>query len=102
VLKFERQVVVGLLADAGTPTAPGVERFVDGSLRAMPQHLRLGVFGESLLLATWVRVRHLGRSDGPAVARLCESLGRSPIGLLRQYPRLFHSLVLFAENELAA
>jgi hypothetical protein len=65
----------------------------------MPEFLRLGVFGETILLSTWARIRH-GRQAAASVGAVVASLDRSPIGLLRQYVRLFRSLVLFAELEL--
>ena len=61
----------------------------------MPEFLRLGVAGESLVFATFAKVRR--RSLGALV----ETLEASPIALVRQYVRLFRSLVLFAEQELA-
>jgi hypothetical protein len=60
----------------------------------MPQHLRLGVLAETLLLAGWSTVSRQG------VATLPSTLERSPLMPLRQYVRLFRSLVLFAEQEL--
>ena len=55
----------------------------------------LKIDGETVLLAAWSTV---ARHDA---ARIAGALDRSPIGLLRQYVRLFRSLVLFAEQELA-
>ena len=88
------------MVDALTETAEPGERaaiasFVDGTLKAMPEHLRAGVVAESLGLGLWAMLRRTG------AAQLVESLRESPIGLLRQWPRMMKSLVLFAENELA-
>lgn len=96
MLPLERRVV----ADVTTSTDPEVRRqveaWVEGTLRDMPDVLRLGVVLESLLFSVWVAVRR------PAdVHALLKWLDRSPISLLRSYPRLFRSLVLFGEQELA-
>ena len=95
MLGFERRFV-GALTTTPDPGIRGeVETWVEGSLRAMPQHLRLGVAGETVLLSAWAA---LSRTDAAALAA---ALDRSPVALLRQYVRLFRSLVLFAEQELA-
>ena len=107
MLSFERQLVHSLIAsrdggrradvrDGGrrADVAPDVESWVDGTLRVMPEHLRAGVAAGSLVLGAWARLR------GGEVS--VESLDRSPIGPVRVYVRLFRSLVLFAEEELAA
>ena len=95
MLGFERRFVDALTTTPDPGTRRQVASWVDGSLRTMPQHLRLGVAGETVLLAAWSTV---ARRDP---ATLATDLDRSPIGLLRQYVRLFRSLVLFAEQELA-
>jgi hypothetical protein len=61
----------------------------------MPDVLRAGVAVQSAVFAGVSRVLPGGARDVLAL------LDRSPIGLLRQYPRLFRSLVLFGELELA-
>ena len=98
MLWFERRLVHSLIAarDGGrrADVAPEVEAWVDGTLRVMPEHLRAGVVAGSLVLGGWARLR------GGDVS--VESLDRSPIGPVRVYVRLFRSLVLFAEEELAA
>jgi hypothetical protein len=95
MLGFERRFVDALTTTPDPATRQRVAAWVEGSLRTMPQHLRFGVAGETVLLATWST---LARRDAIAVA---SALDRSPVGLLRQYVRLFRSLVLFAEQELA-
>ncbi len=100
MLEFERRFVAALTTAADERLRGDVEAFVDATLRAMPEHLRAGVLAESIALATWSRLRYALLSDGDAMASLQLSLARSPIGLLRQYPRLFRSLVFFAEHEL--
>ncbi len=95
MLSLERRVV----ADLTQATDPGlrheVERWVDETLSEMSQVLRFGVMAESVLLGAWVRLTR--PSDLHAVLGW---LDRSPVSLLRSYPRLFRSLVLFGELEL--
>ena len=95
MLDFERRLVAAL-TDTDADRRQRVGEFVEGSLEAMPEHLRLGVLAESVAFATWARLR--GTRD---VADLVRTLEASPIALVRQYVRLFRSLVLFAEQELA-
>jgi hypothetical protein len=96
MLRFERQVVASLITTDEPAERAAIEAFVDGSLRDMPEYLRVGVVAESLLLDAWSRVR----GGGPEA--VLASLEHSPVGLLRQYERLLGSLVLFAEQELVA
>jgi hypothetical protein len=104
MLWFEREVVGALTESPDQPLRSSVESFVDGSLRDMPEHLRAGVIGESLLLGTYVAaLRGAGRlpaGDPAALLAQLESWETSPIGVLRQYVRMMKSLVVFAENEL--
>ncbi len=95
MLAFERRLVAALTIAVDPEVRDGVERFVEGSLDDMPEFLRLGVMGESVMLSA---LATLARRDPRTVVGLLE---RSPIALLRQYVRLFRSLVLFAELELA-
>jgi hypothetical protein len=105
MLWFEREVVGALTESPDQPLRSSVESFVDGSLRDMPEHLRAGLAGESLLLGTYVAgLRRLGRlpaGDPAALTALLESWETSRIGVLRLYVRAMRSLVLLAENELA-
>ncbi len=93
-----------LIASADQPLRSSVEAFVDGTLRDWPEHLRLGVAGESVLLGTYVAVlRRTGRlatDDPEGLRRLIDSWETSPIGLLRSYVRAMKSLVIMAEHEL--
>ncbi|HET9729825.1 MAG TPA: hypothetical protein VFR41_10415 [Acidimicrobiia bacterium] len=103
MLWFEREVVRTLMSptlDAATRAA--VERYVDGTLASMPEHLRAGVAAESVALGapSWIAAR-LGRLDEAKVQARLDAWRDSPIDVVRQYVRLLHSLVLFAENELA-
>ena len=78
-----------------------VEGYVDRSLRVMPEHLRLGVAAESLVLGAWPRLQHaVGRFDRGSLHGRIAGWKSSKIDPLRQYVRLLESLVLFAENEL--
>jgi hypothetical protein len=61
----------------------------------MPEHLRFSIGAASIVLGLWALVF---RPRGAAMVR---SLDASPIPQIRQYVRLFRSLVLFAEQELA-
>jgi hypothetical protein len=95
VLAFERQVVASLTERVDPRRRAAVAAWVEGCLDDMPEHLRAGVGAQSMMLGAVARVAHRPTSS------LVDALDRSPITLLRQYPRLFRSLVLFAEHELA-
>ena len=102
MLWFEREVVASLvnpsLDDDGRAA---VEGYVAHSLSVMPEHLRLGVAAESLVLGAWPRVQHaLGRFDRSSLRGRLERWKASRLDPVRQYVRLLQSLVLFAENEL--
>lgn len=98
MLAFERHVVAALTTASAPDHRRAVADWVDATLRDMPQHLRAGVMVESHLLHGWWRLRAAGgRTD---VAALLAKVERSPVAFLRQYLRLFGSLVLFAELEL--
>jgi hypothetical protein len=96
MLPLERRVVADLATTTDPELRQRVEAWVDGTLRDMSDLLRLGVAAESLLFAAWAAVR---RPDD--LLGLLHWLDRSPVSLLRSYPRLFRSLVLFGELELA-
>jgi hypothetical protein len=101
MLPFEREVVGSLMSPALEPAErAAVLDYVDGALRAMPEHLRAGVVAESILFDATVRVgRALGR--GGSLAEQVDRWQHSPVDVIRQWVRLLHSLVLFAEHELA-
>ncbi len=100
MLWLERQVVATLSETVDPDRRAAVADYVDGVLRAMPEHLRLGVAGESVVLGAgaWIADR-LGssRSFGSRI----EGWERSRIGPIRQYVRLLSSLVIFSSEELA-
>ena len=101
MLWLERHVVNALIDDDDARRRAAITDYVDGSLRDMPQHLRFGVAAESVVLGIRPRVMSLlgrfGSEQARASVRRWEA---SPIGLVRQYPRLLGSLVLFADGEL--
>jgi hypothetical protein len=102
VLWFERHVVRALMSpglDEGDRAQ--IERYVDSTLQSMPEHLRAGVAAESLVLGAPAQVaRAFGRFDAPRLQRQIARWRASRVDPIRQYVRLLHSLVLFAENEL--
>lgn len=101
VLGFERRVVEALMRpDLPESVRRAVVEHVDLSLRAMPEHLRLGVVGESILLGFSERVgRGFGPADAETLRGRVDAWRTSRIDLIRQYVRLLGSLVLFAEEE---
>ena len=101
MLAFERRVVGALVTATDPPTRSAVEGFVDESLRVMPEVIRFGVAAQSLAIGTVARLDALVRPGDDGLERRLSWLERSPIGPLRQYVRLFRSLVVFAENEMA-
>jgi hypothetical protein len=104
MLWFEREVVAALVVTDDPAVRSSVEAFVDGSLRDKPEHLRLGVAAESVVLGTYVALlRALGRLDGDEALRaLLRSWENGRIGVVSQYVRAMQALVIFAENELAS
>jgi hypothetical protein len=97
---LEGRVVTALAGDDDQRTGGAITTFVDTSLAAMPQHLRLGVALESVGLGMWVRLRHGPDPDPAAIRRSMTGWEHHPVGVVRQYPRLMSSLVLFAQHEL--
>jgi hypothetical protein len=103
MLWFEREVVGALVTSGDGGVRSSVEAFVDGALRDMPEVLRAGVAGESVLLGAVAKVSQArGNLDAAGINRLLDRLDGLPLPLLGQYPRLMRSLVLMAENELTA
>jgi hypothetical protein len=97
VLAFERRVVAALTESTEPDRRAAVAAWVDGCLREMPEHLRAGVAAESLALSGWAALRGgCGHPDD-----VMEGLARSGLPPVRQYVRLFRSLVLFADLELS-
>ena len=100
MLSFRRRVVAALLTTVEPQHRPAAKAYVEGALDAMPDHLKLGVAADSLLLSAWARAR-AGR--GPLtdddLKALITQWDSSRIPPVRQYARLLGSLVLFAQNE---
>ena len=103
---FRRAVVASVLDDAaiepGDTVEEDVQGFVADGIAAMSPHLRLGVFGVEVLLATETLLRtgksfpRLGASQRLARIRAWE---KSSLGPANQFVRLIRSLVLFAAHE---
>jgi hypothetical protein len=96
MLSVERRVVADLTESADPAVRAAVAGWCERSLDDMPDGLRLGVKAESLLLSAAALVAR------PSDLRpLLTWMARSPIGVVRAYPRLVRSLVVFGELELA-
>jgi hypothetical protein len=93
MLWLERQVVAALSADVDPGRRPVVEGYVDGVLHDMPEVLRIGVAGESIVLGggAWLSGR-LGSAR--TMTDRIDGWEHSRIGVIRQYARLLSSLVL--------
>lgn len=100
MLWLERRVVTALAGPDDTRTHGAISDFVDTSFAAMPQHLRLGVIGESLMLGCYVRLRHGPDPTPDAIRGVVDRWDHNPISVIRQYARLLSSLVIFAQQEL--
>ena len=101
MLGFEREVVASLVTSTDPEVQSAVLTYVARSLRSMPEHLRAGVAAESVVLSAWVTLRRRVGATGDLRPQL-EAWQDSRLDPVRQYVRLLHSLVLFAEHELAA
>ncbi len=102
MLWLERRVVDSLIEASDPDRRAAITEYVEGSLGEVPELIRAGVAGESLILGAWPALRSaVGRFDAADLAAQIERWEHSPIGLLRQYVRVLHSLVLFAEHEFA-
>lgn len=98
MLPYERQVVDALIGTDDPARRRAVADHMGATLAAMPEHLRAGFVGETILLTTWSAARRRGRPrDMAAELAWLES---HPIGLVRQWLRALRSLVLFAEQEM--
>ncbi len=102
MLWLERRVVESLVQSSDPDRRAAITEYVEGALKDMPEPIRAGVAGESLLLGAWPALRNtVGRFGDAELAAQVGRWEQSPIGLLRQYVRALHSLVLFAEHEMA-
>lgn len=100
MLAFERRMVGALLSAEDPTMRRAVIDYVDGTLAAMPEVVRAGIAGETVVLAAWARARAATRRPSSPVEQLTW-LDAHPVGLVRQWVRALRSLVLFAENEMA-
>ncbi|MEP6626250.1 MAG: hypothetical protein ABJC79_17515 [Acidimicrobiia bacterium] len=102
MLWLERRIVAALAGPDDERTGGAISEFVDSSFRAMPAHLRLGVVVESIGLGAYVRLRYLGNPTAEQIRSALAGFERNPIGVVRQYPQLLASLVIFSQYEKAA
>ena len=100
MLWLERRVVAALAGDVGPERLAAIEEYVDGCLHSMPEILRAGVAGESLLLGATPRLVAALGVGGADVPRRLARWQHSRIDVVRQYARLLNSLTLFAQQEL--
>jgi len=98
MLPYERRVVDALLTSDDPARRRAVVDHVGATLAAMPEHLRAGIAGETVLLTTWTAVRRRGRP--PVLVDELAWLEHHPLGLVRQWVRALRSLVLLAELEM--
>jgi hypothetical protein len=95
MLGFEREVVAALLTVEEADVRGRVEQWVEGSLRTMPELIRLGLAVQSVVFGAVFGLLRI-----PA-GRAVTLLEKSPLMPMRQYVRALRSLVLFGEQELA-
>ena len=88
MLWLERHVVTALAGADDDRTGGAITHFVDTSFLAMPQHLRLGVVGESIALGAYVRLRHGTNPSPDAIRRSIAKWEHKRSGVIRQYARL--------------
>ena len=101
MLWFERQIVDRLVTTPDPRRRAAITSYVDSTLADMPEHLRAAIGAASLVFGSWFGVVRRGRRSNPSTPDpLVHSLDTSWIPPMRQYVRLFRSLVLFADQEL--
>ncbi|HEX7132657.1 MAG TPA: hypothetical protein VF228_08780 [Iamia sp.] len=100
MLPYERRVVDALLSSDDPEVRRAVTEHVGATLAAMPEVLRAGIAGETVLLGTWSAARRRGRATATAAVDDLAWLDGHPIGLVRQWVRALRSLVLLAEQEI--
>ena len=101
MLWFERQIVDRLMETPDPGRRAAITSHVDSTLADMPEHLRAAIGAASLAFGSWFGVVRPRRSrNGTSPDPLVHSLDTSWIPPMRQYVRLFRSLVLFADQEL--
>ncbi len=102
MLWLERRVVDALVQAADDDRREAITEYVEGALQVMPEPIRAGVAAESLVLGAWPALRlAFGKLDQAQLDAQVARWEHSRVGLIRQYVRALHSLVIFAEQELA-
>jgi len=97
---FRSRIIEALLAPLDPTQRGAAEAFVAGSLADLPQHLKIGIALDSVLLEALTRVTHGGRiPDEATLRKLIATWESNPLTPIRQYARLLSSLVLFADEE---
>ena len=97
---FRTRIIEALLEPLDPTQRGTVEAFIAGSLGDLPQHLRIGLALDSVLLEALTRATHGGRIPDKAVLReLVAQWEANPFTPIRQYARLVSSLVLFGDQE---
>lgn len=97
---FRSRVIDALLAPLEPTQRARAEDFVQSSLADLPQHLRIGVTLDSVLLEVLARFGNGGKiPDAAALRGLVGSWEANPLTPIRQYARMLSSLVLFADQE---
>lgn len=97
---FRSRVIDALLEPVGPVQRGRVEAFISGSLDDLPQHLKIGIALDSVLLEVITRATHGGRIPPASELRaLVGAWESNPLTPIRQYARLVSSLVLFADQE---
>jgi len=100
VLWFERQVVDRLVSTPDPRRREAITAYVDGTVSALPEHLRAAIGAASIAFGGWFSVVRPEKVAGVTADPLVHALDTSWIPPMRQYVRLFRGLVLFAEQEL--
>lgn len=97
---FKNQVIDVLLEPLDPTQRGAAEAFIAQSLADLPQHLKIGIALDSVLLEGLTRATHGGRIPEAATLRaLIAKWESNPLTPIRQYARLLSSLVLFADQE---
>lgn len=97
---FKSRIIDALLAPLEPTQRGATEAFIAGSLADLPQHLKIGIAVDSMLLEALTRATHGGRiPDDETLRELITTWESNPLTPIRQYARLLSSLVLFADQE---
>ncbi|HET8930670.1 MAG TPA: hypothetical protein VFN21_08440 [Acidimicrobiales bacterium] len=97
---FKSRIIDALVTPLEPTQRGATEAFIAGSLTDLPQHLKIGIAVDSVLLEVLTRATHGGRiPDDEALRKLVATWESNPLTPIRQYARLLSSLVLFADQE---